>query len=70
MSLMHYSRLLSMLSMINKFGSEEQKKRWLPKLASGRVRLQSFAVQYLSTLNQISSAKVERLNFVIGAPSR
>lgn len=35
-----------------------------------RRQLQSFAMQYLSALNQISSAKVERLDFVIGAPSR
>ncbi len=35
-----------------------------------RRQLQSFAMQYLSALNQISSAKVERLDFVVGAQSR
>jgi hypothetical protein len=35
-----------------------------------RRQLQSFAMQYLSALNQISSTKVDRLNFVIGAQER
>lgn len=35
-----------------------------------RRQLQAFALQYLAALNQISSARVERLEFVIGAPSR
>ena len=35
-----------------------------------RRQLQSFAVQYLSALNQISPAKVERLNFIVGAQPR
>jgi len=35
-----------------------------------RRQLQGFAQQYLSVLNQISSAKVQRLNFIIGAESR
>jgi Dna[CI] antecedent DciA-like protein len=35
-----------------------------------RRQLQSFAMQYLSALNQISSAKVDRLDFVISAESR
>jgi Dna[CI] antecedent, DciA len=35
-----------------------------------RRQLQSFAMQYLASLNQISSTKVERLEFVIGAQPR
>ena len=35
-----------------------------------RRQLQAFALQYLAALNQISSARVERMEFVIGAPSR
>ena len=33
-------------------------------------QLQSFAAHYLSALNQISSAKVERLHFITAAQSR
>jgi Dna[CI] antecedent, DciA len=35
-----------------------------------RSQLQSFTMQYLGALNQISSAKVDRIEFVVDGPRR